>query len=133
MIQPTIGRVVWFTPQHGTAHQNDVEQPLAALVAYVHSDRLINIGFFDQDGVAHAASSVALLQDDDAKPEAGRFCTWMPYQKGQAAKTEAAEASLAQQRGVKTPGAIPHPTTAAEFAAANRTTPAGPAQQGPRE
>ena len=32
-----------------------------------------------------------LLQDDDLKPEGGRFAVWMPYQIGQAAKHEAAK------------------------------------------
>lgn len=90
MIQPTVGRVVWFTPQTGAggAFQRDVEQPLAAQIAYVHGDTLINIGFLDQDGVHHSATSVPLLQEGDDKPEQGRFCTWMPYQLGQAARTE---------------------------------------------
>jgi hypothetical protein len=30
--------------------------------------------------------SIQLLQDDDARPDIGHFCEWMPYQLGQAAK-----------------------------------------------
>lgn len=55
---------------------------------------MINIAFFDQNGVAHNATSVALLQDDDSKPEFGFFASWMPYQQGQAAKTEALQKKL---------------------------------------
>ena len=36
-----------------------------------------------------------MWQDDEAKPEGMPFACWMPYQKGQAAKTEALEAKVA--------------------------------------
>ena len=84
MISPTIGRVVWYWP---TAEQTG--QPWAALVTYVHSDRMINVGGWDANGNPVRATSIALLQDDD-EPK-GPHCQWMPYQKGQAAKTEALE------------------------------------------
>jgi hypothetical protein len=89
MISPTIGRVVWFY-EHGATQLQANEQPCSAQVAYVHSDRCINIGYFDHNGVAKSQTSVPLLQDDDDAP-AGFFCMWMPYQKGQAAKAEALE------------------------------------------
>jgi hypothetical protein len=97
MIKPTVGRVVWFTPSiYARDHAPlDPRQPLAAIVAYVWHDRMINVAFFDQNGVAHNATSVTLLQDDDLKPEHGYFASWMPYQKGQAAKTEALETAAA--------------------------------------
>jgi hypothetical protein len=50
MIQPTIGRQVWFwkyTPTEG-------EQPEAATVVYVHNERLVNLQVIDHDG--HARS-----------------------------------------------------------------------------
>jgi hypothetical protein len=37
---------------------------------------------------------VPLMQDGDEQPWHGNFAMWMPYQKGQAAKTEALEARL---------------------------------------
>jgi hypothetical protein len=95
MIKPTVGRVVWFTPQKGNDPRWDVAQPLCASVVYVHGDRCINIAYFDPLGGAHSAVSVPLLQDDDAKPEDGYFCSWMPYQKGQAAKAEQLEKQIA--------------------------------------
>ena len=85
MIKPTVGRVVWFWPA-GTAAIG----PLAATVAYVHSDSCINIGYLDVNGVSHPATSVPLIQEGSERPQ-GYFCEWMPYQKGQAAKTEALE------------------------------------------
>jgi hypothetical protein len=87
MIKPTIGRVVWFWP---TKPAPD-EQPYASLIACVHNDRCITIGGFDHNGQPFAATSVQLLQDDDVPT--GPSCSWMPYQKRQAAKTEALEAA----------------------------------------
>lgn len=85
MIKPTIGRVVLV---HGSNVQNNgPEQPCAALVAFVWSDRLINVGGVNHSGIAFAATSVPLLQDDDVAPTDGStYAEWMPYQKGQAAK-----------------------------------------------
>jgi hypothetical protein len=97
MIKPTVGRVVLFTPSTtpdpGFIHRDKVK-PCAAIVAYVWSDRMVNLVVFDQNGTAFGKTSVALLQDDDAKPEYGYFCSWMPYQTGQAAKTEKLQAEL---------------------------------------
>jgi hypothetical protein len=64
-------------------------------VTHVWNDRMVNLAVFDSNGVAHSKTSVPLLQDDDPKPEHGFFCEWMPFQKGQAAKTEALESQLA--------------------------------------
>jgi hypothetical protein len=100
MISPTIGRVVWFQPSK-SADQPLRDQPYAALVTYVHGDRCINVGGFDANGNHFAACSVALLQDDDETLPHGYFAQWMPYQKGQAAKTEAAERQIGS--GTSTP------------------------------
>lgn len=92
MISPTVGRVVWLYGAFGT--NIDYKQPFAATVAFVHGDREINVGYLCHVGHTYQAEKVILLQDDDAKPEGKPFATWMPYQKGQAAKTEALEAKL---------------------------------------
>ena len=81
MIQPTIGRVVLFYT--GATAQ---DQALPALVCYVHSDRLINIGGFNANGEPMKATSVQLLQDDDAIPSGAPYACWMPYQVQAAAK-----------------------------------------------
>ena len=91
MITPSIGRIVWFQPSK-PAVQPLRGQPLAAIVTYVWSDRMVNLTVFDQAGAPFTATSVTLLQDDEEKPQHGYFAEWMPYQKGQAAKTEALEA-----------------------------------------
>ncbi len=87
MIKPTVGRVVWFQPGH-IAEVPDKEQPFAALIAYVWSDRMINVAAFDSNGKPVAATSVALLQDDDPVPQNGHYAQWMPYQVGQAKAVE---------------------------------------------
>lgn len=104
MITPSNGRVVWYTParsfgnaenmsDHAVA-QHDKLKPLAAMVVHVWGDRMVNLVVFDSNGSVIPRTSVVLLQDDDPKPEGGRFCSWMPYQLGQAAKTEALEAKI---------------------------------------
>lgn len=111
MITPTVGRVVWyFSPALARLVTNESKkmagpsdiQPLKADIAYVHGHNLINIGYLDAEGRHHNATGVPLLQDDDAPVDTG-FCVWMPYQKGQAAKTEAAE-SLADARRMASAG-----------------------------
>jgi hypothetical protein len=98
MIKPTVGRVVWYRPAVPQA------QPNAAIVVYVHDDRHVNLTVFSRDGGTFGMSDVYLLQDDllddhiDAIKHGGNYCEWMPYQKGQAAKTE----QLEQRLGVAT-------------------------------
>ncbi len=102
MITPINGRIVWFTPSRQPSHhvvQHDPLVPLAAIVAHVWGDRMVNLVVFDSNGRMHAETSVPLLQDDDPKLEEGRFCSWMPYQKGQAAKAEALEEKLGAKHG----------------------------------
>jgi hypothetical protein len=81
MIKPTIGRVVWYW-QPSTV---PLAQPQAALIAWVHSDTLVNLAAFWADGEAYGVKNVPLYQGDGDRP-GGEFCEWMPYQIGQAAK-----------------------------------------------
>jgi len=87
MIKPTVGRVV-LVHQSGRS-----DQPEPALITYVWNDRLINVGGFDHNGKPFANTSLRLLQDEDEQ-KFGVHASWMPYQKDQAAKTEALEAQL---------------------------------------
>ena len=93
MIKPTIGRVVLYY-EYGKTQYDAGEQPFSASVAYVHGERCINIGYWDHNGCAKNATSVALVQPGDEMPETG-FCCWMPYQIGQAVKTEELQQKLA--------------------------------------
>lgn len=87
MIQPTIGRAVWYYA-NGKAQLDAGVQPYSAHVAYVWNDRLINIGFLDSTGVAKNTTSVKLIQEGDPIPHEP-FCCWMPFQVEQAKKQNA--------------------------------------------
>lgn len=94
MIQPTVGRVVWYHPPlHHT-------QPLAAIVAHVWSDTMVNLMVIDPEGNPFGRTSVFLYQGDTDRPS-GEYAEWMPYQKGQAAKTEVLEAKVAESGDAK--------------------------------
>jgi hypothetical protein len=92
-IFPTVGRVVWFTPSRLTGDGRfahiDGRKPLAAIVAHIFNDALVNLAVFDSNGQSHSRTSVPLVQEGEAKPEHGYFCSWMPYQVGQAANAAA--------------------------------------------
>lgn len=87
MIKPAIGRVVWYWT---TRPLSPEEQPMASIVTFVHSDTMVNLTVFDYNGNPSGQTSVFLYQGEGEKPEVERFCEWMPYQLGQAAKTEEA-------------------------------------------
>jgi len=95
MINPTVGRVVLFHPgRHFSGCSAGADVPLPALIARVWSDTCVNIGGFDANGLPFSATSVLLIQDSNPVPDGGHYCEWMPYQKGQAAKTEALQEAL---------------------------------------
>lgn len=87
VIKPTVGRVVHY--REGTEAKEQ-----AALIAYVHSDNMVNLAVFDVNGMNEGRTSVPLIQDGDPIPALGGFATWMPYQVGQAAKTEELQQKL---------------------------------------
>ena len=91
-ITPTVGRVVHYHPgsADGMARGG---QPLAAIVTYVHSDTCVNLTVFDSNGESYGRTSVLLAQPGANRP-AANFCEWMPYQVGQAAKTEQLEKQI---------------------------------------
>jgi len=95
VIKPTVGRVVWYFPTGKSEASGD--QPLAAIIACVWSDTCVNLAIFDGNGVPmpKPPTSILLVQEGNPVPSGGNYCTWMPYQKGQAAKTEAVEKQLA--------------------------------------
>lgn len=89
MIKPTVGRVVWYF-HAGQSHESE---PQAALVVSVIDDMTINVAGFEHDGTPFAQHNVLLLSDGESygNPSGGPWAKWMPYQHGQAAKTEALE------------------------------------------
>jgi len=103
LITPTVGRVVWFRPKNtvfrddkGNVIHHDGIAPLAALVVYVHSDTMVNLSVTDHAGRQFPITSVTLVQDGESTENLGCYAEWMPYQKGQAAKTEALEQGIAK-------------------------------------
>ncbi len=88
MIEPTVGRVVWF-------HEALARNTLAAIISYVWNARLVNLAVFGVNGNCYGATSVKLLQPGDVAPQ-GSYCEWMPYQIGQAKRTEEAENKVQQ-------------------------------------
>jgi hypothetical protein len=89
IISPTVGRVVWYTPVDNDEPERVVDhgdQPFAAIVTYVHNDRMVNLAVFGHNGVAQPRTSVQLVQEGDDKPSGTPYCEWMPYQLGQAKK-----------------------------------------------
>lgn len=106
MIKPTVGRVVWYWPVKNKGVDgkifyempHDGVQPLAAMITNVYTDTMVNLVVFDANGNSHGLCSVDLIHEGKPRPEGGRYCEWMPYQKGQAAKTEQLEAKLASNQ-----------------------------------
>jgi len=92
MIKPTIGRVMWYWPNKKFRR----EQPMAAIVTWVHDDNMVNLFAMNPDGSDGGVPNVPIVQDGSPHTAGdSHYCEWMPYQKGQAAKTEAAEAAEA--------------------------------------
>jgi hypothetical protein len=97
MIKPTVGRVVWFYPSQEPPPRfvvHDRNQPCAAIIAFVYNDTTVTLNVSDHAGQPWGWERVLLWQGEGERPTE-RFCEWMPYQKGQAAKTEALEKHLA--------------------------------------
>lgn len=92
MIQPTPGRTVWFFLSNTRSDMaGNAGVALAAVVTFVHSDRMVNLCVFDANGVPRPMTSIPLHQEDEDRP-AGDYCTWMPYQVSQAKKDAIAAA-----------------------------------------
>lgn len=95
IIHPTVGRVVEYWP---STDDNSIDkqmalncagQPMASLVTYVWSPRMVNLVVFDHNGMPHSRTSVALRQPGDGEvPPVYPHASWMEYQIGQAGKTE---------------------------------------------
>jgi hypothetical protein len=99
-IEPTVGRVVHYyhrDPAHDDPEtEAQIIGPQAALLCGVNADGTINVAHFDEQGNCRPATNVLLLQDEDAEPdeETLNWAEWMPFQKGQAQKTEELEKAV---------------------------------------
>lgn len=82
-IVPTIGRQIWYWQNKQV--MDDKSQPYAATVCFVHGEgRLVNIAYYDHNGRPGIMTSCRLMQEGESDYPEGGFCTWMPYQIGQA-------------------------------------------------
>lgn len=96
VIPPTVGRVVYYYRSEAERDGRRQRGPLAAVVTFVHSDRLVNLSVMTENGETFGATAVDFVQPDkadDPKPEY-RYCEWMPFQVSQAGKTEEVAAEL---------------------------------------
>ena len=97
LIKPTVGRVLHFFPSSMYMASRklafgDPSQPLAAVIAYVHNDKMVNLTVWDQNGLQFDVCSVPLIQEGDTVPLCSFYAAWMEYQKVQTLKAEASEA-----------------------------------------
>ena len=97
MIKPTVGRIVHYYPSKtdDAIFPCRPGEPLAAIISYVRSDTCVNLCVIDANGNHRSKREVLLVQPDSENPGSGGYCTWMPYQVGQAAKLEVLERKLA--------------------------------------
>jgi len=78
MISPKVGSLVLFHPFAAVERGADY-QPHAAIVTFVHSDRLVNLAVFNSGGGSYGREAVSLLQDDDQPPRGKTpFADWIP-------------------------------------------------------
>lgn len=89
MIEPTVGRIVWFYESSAPS------SPRAGIVAKVWNSWMVNLAVIEEDGKLTPKIFVDLLQDREGPQGKFCWCEWMPYQKGQAAKTEELEKRVA--------------------------------------
>lgn len=113
-IEPTVGRIVWFypTPQD-SRNKGRGEQPLAAIIVHVNDDATLNLNVNGALGGVTPCLGIPIAQSDDDQKEYQRhgmaYAAWMPYQKGQAARTEQVERAM-QSGLVLPPAGEPGPT-----------------------
>lgn len=98
MIDPTVARVVHFFPSSIDSEFDRHEAPFAAIIAKVWNDGVVNLMVVNKQGVACGRQHVPLVQEGQLPldPDAP-FCAWMPYQVGQAARSDALVAALSDR------------------------------------
>jgi hypothetical protein len=92
LINPTIGRKVWFYPQKEDLDEGMKQidpnlcepQPFDATIVYVHGSSLVNLHVLDHLGNAWKFENVILLEGLRPYEFPVRCASWMPYQLDQA-------------------------------------------------
>ena len=102
MIQPTVGRIVWYYPAGyplGDGEKTvNLSEPRAAIIVKVWNDRMVNLGHWQPNGDSEAATSVKLIQPEDPPPDCNvPFCEWMPYQIKKPTGSESGEPAVGEQ------------------------------------
>jgi hypothetical protein len=82
--EPTIGRVVYY-------YHTGVDKEMAAMVCDVVGPLTVNLGVLNHNGSGGGVVGVPHTSVSGGKPPCW---DWMPFQKGQAAKTEALQKEL---------------------------------------
>lgn len=95
MIAPTVARSLHYHPHSDEGYGRST---LAAILAGVNSDGTINLGVFTRTGGLFSRTNVTLVQEGDTAPQDRGFAAWMPYQVGQAQKTDAVEKEASDAR-----------------------------------
>ena len=81
---PTIGRKVWYWGDQGERTYG-VDQAMDATVIYVWGPNCVNLKVVDHAGFDYIRTSVLLREPAPGDCRNGEYyCTWMPYQVGQA-------------------------------------------------
>lgn len=94
VINPTVGRILYYTPGVDDPWMSRQYAPFAAIIARVNSDNTVNLGVLDGSGHCNPRPNVTLIQGAlIAEPEKA-YCTWMDYQRGQAARSDELIAEL---------------------------------------
>ena len=73
MTAPTVGRIVHYWDSRSIARG----QPLAGIIAFVHSPDSVTLGLTTHTGGNRHAMHVPLVQPRAPKPD-GAFCEWPP-------------------------------------------------------
>lgn len=80
-MKPTVGRIVYYK-SYGTPGGEFKSVDRAAIITQVHTDECVDLCVLNPTGMFFNTS---VMRDESGK---GGTWDWMPYQKGQAQKTE---------------------------------------------
>lgn len=98
MIVPTPGRIVWYRAGADDVPGVFAGEVLAAIVAKVLNDYLVNLAVFGADGSTHPRQCIPLKQFEDDMPEMMPYASWMPWQIAQALSTQGKSIEDAAQK-----------------------------------
>lgn len=80
MIQPTVGKRLWYWPTRATGVEESYDlsnQPLAGTITYVNHDGTVNLSYLDRNGTPDRQISVNLWQLPLKRP-VSNFCEYHP-------------------------------------------------------